>query len=81
MGERRCMLTTEDNPFDPFTDFEEWWKWDTFIGRYNTCGWVAKNSYTSPAFSDEMNDELIEMSMDDLVKNGPFPWKKEVRMV
>lgn len=73
------MLTTTDNPWNPFTDFEEWYKWDTLIAGYNTCGWLGNLSYTSPAFSDEMNDELIEMSMDDMVKNGPYPWKKVTR--
>lgn len=78
------MLTTTDNPFDPFTDFDKWYEWDMVIGKYNTCGWLARNSYTSPAFSDEMNDQMIELGMDELIKEGPFGgpggvWKKVSR--
>lgn len=79
---RQVMLTTTDNPFDPFTDFDRWYMWDLPV--YNTCGWIDAVTHVSPAFSDEMNDELIEMGIDELVADGPFggpngKWKKVVR--
>ena len=40
------MLTTVDNPFDPFTRFEEWYAYDVRMG-YNTASFlerIAKNS-------------------------------------
>ena len=30
-------ITTEDNPYDPFTQFQHWLSWDQSHG-YDTCG-------------------------------------------
>ena len=68
---REVALTTIDNPFDPFDDFDRWWMYDMSMG-YNTCGWLANMAHGSPAFSDEMNSELNEMAMDELVENDPL---------
>ena len=35
------MLTTEDNPFDPFSEFDEWFSFDVDKG-YNTCAYLAR---------------------------------------
>ena len=32
-----CALTTFDNPFNPFENFDEWFAYDIQHG-YNTCG-------------------------------------------
>ncbi len=44
------MLTTEDNPYNPFTNFDEWYAFDTQKG-YNTCGYLARVSFTSSELS------------------------------
>ena len=33
------MLTSIDNPDDPFEDFKSWFKYDVEHG-YNTCGYL-----------------------------------------
>ena len=40
------MLTTIDNPYSPFTQFDEWLEFDTLKG-YNTCGYLARVAKTS----------------------------------
>jgi hypothetical protein len=35
------LLTTKDNPFDPFEDWESWYNYDTLKG-YDTCGYLAR---------------------------------------
>ena len=35
------MLTTIDNPFDPFTQFDDWLRFDEEKG-YHTCQFLAK---------------------------------------
>ena len=35
------MLTTIDNPYDPFTQWDDWYKFDMVKG-YDTCGYLAR---------------------------------------
>ena len=72
------MLTTYDNPFNPFDDFEAWWKYDMRMG-YNTCGVLAREAATSPVFSDVVNDEITEQAMDYLCSMEPMTYRKVTR--
>lgn len=65
------MLTTFDNPFNPFTDFITWWKVDMLLG-HNTCSLLAEMSNTSDAASDEVNDEYIQEAMHEIVEMSPY---------
>ena len=44
------MLTTEDNPFNPFKEFDEWYSFDVKKG-YNTCDYIDRVVVTSPNIS------------------------------
>ena len=64
------MLTTFDNPFDPFEDFARWFVYDSEKG-YNTCGLLAIASETSDSFIEESNliiDENLSLSEEELNK-------------
>ena len=61
-----CMLTTTDNPFDPFTQFEEWYVYDTQKG-YNTCSYLARIAKTSEELSDSENDSILNQAMQEIV--------------
>ena len=37
MTEKQAMLSTADNPWNPFTNFNEWYAFDVVHG-YNSCG-------------------------------------------
>ena len=39
--EKKCMLTTFDNPYDPFEQFTLWFLFDVEKG-YNTCERLAR---------------------------------------
>lgn len=41
MDEEEYMLTTEDNPYNPFTQFNLWYHFDLQKG-YNTCSYLAR---------------------------------------
>lgn len=63
----KCALTTFDNPYDPFTQFNEWFLFDTSMG-YNTCQYLSRIANTSIALSDEENEEEIESAIDEIIK-------------
>ena len=65
------MLTTVDNPYNPFTHFDDWFQFDENKG-YHTCSYLARIAKTSNEFSDEENDFEIESAIDEIVKMDPF---------
>lgn len=62
-----CMLTTIDNPYDPFTQFDEWYAYDVQKG-YNTCAYLARIAKTSHDLSPEDEELAIEQAIDEIVK-------------
>ena len=65
------MLTTVDNPFNPFTQFDEWKQFDEEKG-YNSCELLARHVYTSNELSDSDNEAAIEDGINEVVSNDPF---------
>lgn len=63
----KCAITTFDNPYDPFENFDEWFLFDTEKG-YNTCAYLARIARTSDQFSDEENEKEIERAIDEIIK-------------
>ena len=62
-----CMLTTFDNPFDPFEQFTSWFMFDVEKG-YNSCAYLGRIAKTSEQFSEEENKEEIEKAIDEIIK-------------
>lgn len=62
-----CALTTKDNPFDPFTQFNEWYNFDIDKG-YNSCAYLDRIAHTSDRLSDEENAREIERAIDEIIK-------------
>lgn len=69
------MLTTYDNSFNPFEDFQRWWKEDRLLG-YDTCGLLASTANTTDQDSDEIEAEKINSAMDFIVNTYPMYYKK-----
>lgn len=61
------MLTTMDNPYNPFDDFTSWFLFDIEKG-YNTCGRLARLANVSDEMSVEEQNAEIERAMDTLIK-------------
>ena len=72
------MLTTFDNPFNPFTQFDAWFKYDLVLG-HNCCGLLARTANTSNVASDELNDLDVLRAIDEIVSNNPEIFKKVTR--
>ena len=64
-------LTTIDNPWSPFTDFENWYKWDRQHG-YNTCEYLDRVADVNSEMSDEEVDAELDRAMDEIVKFNPL---------
>ena len=52
------MLTTVDNPYDPFTQYDDWYTWDERNG-YHTTGLLARVVITSHELSEADQDLAI----------------------
>ena len=65
--QQQCMLTTIDNPFDPFEQFHSWFLFDVEKG-YNTCAYLGRIARTSEQMSDEENDMEVERATDEIIK-------------
>lgn len=61
------MLTTIDNPFDPFTQWDEWRRFDE-DKKYFTCAYLARIAKTSDDLSEADYDKAIENAIDEIVK-------------
>jgi hypothetical protein len=73
------MLTTVDNPFDPFTRFDEWFAYDSQMG-YNTPAFLARVAYMSYDVSEPDQVLAIQNAIDQIVQeNVSGMWKKVSR--
>lgn len=61
------MLTTFDNPFDPFEQFDSWFLFDVEKG-YNSCAYLARIARTSDQLSDVENEIEVERAIDEIIK-------------
>ena len=60
------MLTTFDNPFDPFDDFTSWFMFDVEKGYY-TCNLLARIARTSEEFSTIEDKAETERAIDAII--------------
>lgn len=68
------MLSTIDNPYNPFKDFDKWYQYDLVHG-YNSCGYLARIANVSDALPESVNEVEVERAIDEIVKiniNGMF---------
>ena len=62
-----CMLTTFDNPYNPFEQFTSWFLFDE-EHNYHSSAYLGRFANTSDQLSDEENDEEIERAIDEIIK-------------
>lgn len=63
------MLTTVDNPYDPFTQFDEWLQFDERSGYYSTQ-LLARLTLSSGDLSDADQSIAIEQAIDVIVNEN-----------
>ena len=63
----QSMLTTIDNPYNPFTQFDEWFAFDESKG-YHSCSYLARIARSSDELSEADESLAIESAIDEIVK-------------
>lgn len=65
------MLTTTDNPFDPFTQNDEWRQWDMQNG-YHTDAYLARIIRFSFDLSEADQEAEEERAIDEILEHDPL---------
>lgn len=76
----KSMLTTVDNPYDPFIDFDDWYRFDQ-EHNYFSCEKLAE---ILPDLNDSNEVESVritEAAIDYIVKNDPLNIYTKVQKV
>ena len=69
---RETFITTHDNPFNYFKQFDEWLNFDHQMG-YNTLEYVGRLSRLAPDLSEEEQQLELNRVFDSIIEwNGNF---------
>lgn len=63
------MLTTIDNPYDPFDNFDQWFAYDTRMGYY-TLSLLARSVVMSDDLSEADQKVAINLAMNEIIKEN-----------
>ncbi|WP_458459241.1 hypothetical protein [Pseudobutyrivibrio sp.] len=68
------FVTTMDNPYDFFDEFDEWYAFDIshgydVIGQpYNTLNYVARIAQTNSDMTEEEYEDAVNEAVEDIIK-------------
>lgn len=68
------MLTTIDNPFSPFMQWDEWKRYDE-DKKYYTCSYLARIAKTSDDLSEADYNKAIDDAIEEIISlniNGMY---------
>ena len=60
-------ITYDKNPFNPFTQFDEWFAFDERHG-YHTCGYIDRIAKSSSALSPEDQIYVTNAAIEEILK-------------
>ena len=75
--ENTCMITTFDNPYDPFEQFTSWFLFDVEKG-YNTCQYLDRIAHYNDEMSEQEADLENERAIDEIIKYDVLNMYKKV---
>lgn len=64
---KEYMLTTSDNPFNPYTHWDEWYAFDVSAG-YHTTSYLARVARSSPELSASDQALAIKDAIDEILE-------------
>lgn len=62
-------LSTIDNPFNPFTHWDEWYAWDEAQG-YHSTSFLARIVRSSEGLSDADQELAVDQAIDEIVREN-----------
>ena len=71
------MITTVDNPFNPLTDWDDWYNYDESKGYY-TSEYLARITKTSDDLGEKEQDQAIEDAIDEIIELNPDGFYKKI---
>ena len=78
MENNECMLTTFDNPYDYFTQFNQWFLFDVEKG-YNTCSLLGRIAKITDDMTQKEENEEIERACDEIIQYDFMNKYKKIR--
>lgn len=76
--ETQVAITTFDNPFDPFKEFESWFMFDVEKG-YNTCSYLARIADITDSMSEQEANTEVERAIDEIIRYDFMNMYKKVK--
>ena len=64
----RSTLTTSNNPYNPFTQYDMWRGWDEVLGGYFSNQYLASVAPWNPNLSDDEDEFLVDRAIDEIVE-------------
>lgn len=74
---RRVMLTTIDNPYDPFSQFDNWYAYDQ-AADYHTTALLGRIVIMSDELSESDENQAVEDAIDEIVRENPLGLYRKV---
>lgn len=72
MNVDEAMLTTIDNPFDPFNEFDQWYSYDELLARQQsrpTCSsYLARVAMNSDDVSENEYNRYMNAVIDEIIE-------------
>ena len=75
---KEVMLSTSDNPYDPFTQFDEWYTFDVSHG-YDCCGYLDRVSRYFDGMTEKEKATELERAIDEILTVNPLNIFKKVK--
>lgn len=81
MKRKVVALTTNDNPYDPIDQFNEWFMFDVNHG-YGTCEILDRFSYTTDSMTPPEIFEELNRAIDEIIQyDFECKYKKVIKEV
>ena len=78
MPEKVVILTTVDNPYDYFKEYEKWFKFDCIEHDYNCESILGREVIFTDDMTENEKLEEIERAIDNIISLDPFNIYKKV---